>query len=253
VERFAAIADVHGNRLALEAVLEDIARRGVTDIVNAGDHLFGPLDPAGTADLLMGLRMPCVAGNQDRELIDGSFAAPGSTLEHNRRELNTRHLEWLNGLPASLDLPGGILLFHGTPAHNDVYLLDSVRQDAGVSLASADEIEERLGGMIAHSLMLCGHTHIARAVRHSGSRGSVLIVNPGSAGLQAYADDSPVPHVMETGSPQARYAILERRMNGWQVEHRAIDYDWETAAQSAERNGRPDWAWRLRTGRAAAR
>jgi predicted phosphodiesterase len=46
MDRFAVIADVHGNRWALEAVLDDIARRGIRDIVNAGDHLSGPLDPA---------------------------------------------------------------------------------------------------------------------------------------------------------------------------------------------------------------
>ena len=41
--RFAAIADVHGNLLALEAVLKDIADLGITEIVNLGDHLSGPL------------------------------------------------------------------------------------------------------------------------------------------------------------------------------------------------------------------
>ena len=47
------IADIHGNRWALEAVLQDIDRRGIQQIVNLGDHLTGPLDPAGTADLLI--------------------------------------------------------------------------------------------------------------------------------------------------------------------------------------------------------
>ena len=51
--RFAAIADVHGNLLALEAVLKDIADLGITEIVNLGDHLSGPLEPSRTADLLI--------------------------------------------------------------------------------------------------------------------------------------------------------------------------------------------------------
>ena len=105
MEPFAVIADVHGNRWALAAVLEDIARRGIREIVNAGDHLFGPLDPAGTADILMRLDLPSVAGNQDRELIDGSFV---------ETRLNAGHREWLRSLPLRLDLPGGILLFHFT-------------------------------------------------------------------------------------------------------------------------------------------
>jgi predicted phosphodiesterase len=41
--RFAAIADIHGNRLALEAVLADAADLGVQNCVNLGDHVSGPL------------------------------------------------------------------------------------------------------------------------------------------------------------------------------------------------------------------
>jgi predicted phosphodiesterase len=236
MDRFAVIADVHGNRWALTAVLEDIARRGIREIVNAGDHLFGPLDPAGTAVILIRLDFPSVAGNQDRELIDGSFV---------ETRLNAGHREWLASLPMRLELPDGILLFHGTPGHDDVYLLESVLSDGAVSLATDDEISARLGE-VPHKLLLCGHTHIPRTVE-SGGR---MIVNPGSVGLQAYADGLPVPHVMETGSPQARYAVVERSETGWRVEHVAIDYDVESAAQAAEHNGRPDWAFRLRTGRA---
>ena len=41
--RFAAIADIHGNADALDAVLADLAREGISDVVNLGDHLSGPL------------------------------------------------------------------------------------------------------------------------------------------------------------------------------------------------------------------
>ncbi len=233
MDRFAVIADVHGNRWALEAVLEDIARQGIRDIVNAGDHLFGPLDREGTAELLMPLDLPSVAGNQDRELVEYGLG------------LDDRYREWLAGMPPQLELPGDILMFHGTPAHDNVYLLDSVRDSGAVSPASDAEIRERLA-RVSQRLLLCGHTHIPRIVQVGGS----LIVNPGSVGLQAYADDSPVAHVMETGSSHARYAVAERTGNGWHVTQMAIGYDVESAAKAAESSGRPDWAWRLRTGRA---
>ena len=238
MDRFAAIADVHGNRRALEAVLEDISRRGINNIVNAGDHLFGPLDPAGTADLLMRLNLPGVAGNQDRELLESP-------------ELSARHRQWLASLPARLELPGSILMFHGTPDRDDVYLLESVREGGCVSLASDKELAARLAGAASAmtNLLICGHTHIPRIVAKEGR----LVVNPGSVGLQAYADDLPFPHVMETGSRHARYAIIERCETGWQVQQIAIDYDFEATARDAEQNGRPDWAWRLRTGRALQR
>ena len=48
--KFAAIADVHGNCLALEAVLADIAALGIEEVVNLGDHFSGPLEPRRTAE-----------------------------------------------------------------------------------------------------------------------------------------------------------------------------------------------------------
>ena len=68
--RFAAIADVHGNYLALEAVLADIKAQGITDIVNLGDMASGPLDAKRTIDIMMGMDAPCVRGNHDRYLTD---------------------------------------------------------------------------------------------------------------------------------------------------------------------------------------
>jgi hypothetical protein len=75
-----------------------------------------------------------------------------------------------------------------------------------------------------------------------------LVLNPGSVGLQAYDDAHPHPHVIENGSPHARWALAERASHGWRVELHAVAYDWEAAARRAEANRRPDWADALRTG-----
>jgi hypothetical protein len=50
--RFAAMADIRGNYLALEAVVADIRAQGVSDIVNLGDMASGPLDARRTMDAL---------------------------------------------------------------------------------------------------------------------------------------------------------------------------------------------------------
>ncbi|MEI4499994.1 metallophosphoesterase family protein, partial [Klebsiella pneumoniae] len=68
--RFAAIADVHGNHLALDAVLADIRAQGIADIVNLGDMLSGPLDARRTIEILMTLDAVNVLGNHDRYLLD---------------------------------------------------------------------------------------------------------------------------------------------------------------------------------------
>lgn len=231
--RFAVIADVHGNRWALEAVLAEIDRRGIRTIVNLGDNLFGPLDREGTAAIMMRLGLPGVSGNQDRQLLGDPTLRPEITA-------------WLASLPFHLKPAEDILCFHGTPDADDIYLLETVHSQ-GASLASEKEITARLGE-IPETLLLCGHTHIPRVVAADGR----LIVNPGSVGLQAYADDAPVPHVMETGSPHARFAVLERSDDGWDVDLIQVVYDSDSAARAAEINGRPDWAYRIRTGRCNA-
>ena len=74
-------------------------------------------------------------------------------------------------------------------------------------------------------------------------------MNPGSVGLQAYDDAHPFEHVIENGSPDARYAIVERLSSGWSAALIAVPYAHETMAALADARGRPDWAHALRTGR----
>jgi predicted phosphodiesterase len=242
--RFAAIADVHGNLWALDAVLADIRARGLALIVNLGDHLYGPLDPVGTAERLMRLDLPAISVNQDRELLQNNSAQ--GTLEQNREALGPEHRAWLSQLRSTLLWEQhDVLLCHGTPFADDIYLLEQV-EATSVSLASTERVLSLLGG-VSHSLILCGHSHVPRTVMLPGGQ---IAVNPGSVGLQAFTDDHPAAHAMEVGSPHARYAIVTRASDSWQVEHVAVVYDWNRAAEVAARNGRSDWALRLKTGRA---
>jgi predicted phosphodiesterase len=246
--RFAVLSDIHGNLLALDAVLSDIASQAITHTVNLGDHLQGPLDPVGTAQRLISLGFPSIRGNCDRHLFeDGTIAAPGSTLASNRQALSTPHKHWLASMPQTLTI-GDVLLCHGTPWADDVYLLEEVTPEVipdGVRIKRTQEIEPILDGIAAH-LVLCGHSHRSGTIQMPNG---TLLVNPGSVGLPAYTEESPHPHRMEAGSPHARYAVIVRSGDSWQIEHRAVVYEWELAAQLAEQNGRPDWAAWLRTGR----
>ncbi len=60
--RIAAISDIHGNALALEAVLTDARTRGYDRLVQIGDALSGPLWPRETAEILRGLDAVHVRG-----------------------------------------------------------------------------------------------------------------------------------------------------------------------------------------------
>jgi hypothetical protein len=133
---------------------------------------------------------------------------------------------------------------------------DSPRCSVGVRPASHTEVLQRLGSgehTRRASLIVCGHTHVPRIVQVNSPDGghSITIVNAGSVGLPGYDDIYPHKHWIETGSPHARYALMEKTAQGWNVQLRSVAYDFEPMAQLAERRKRPDWALPLRTGRMA--
>ena len=153
-----------------------------------------------------------------------------------------------------------MLLCHGTPASDLTYFMETVTPgfgidgQRGVRAATAAELSARAAETpagdsrsgLAAALILCGHTHVQRAMAVPGGP---RIVNPGSVGVQAYDDDHPLAHVVEVGSPLARWAIVERADDGpWRVQLRATPYDWPAAVARAEANGRGDWADALATG-----
>lgn len=246
--RFAAIADVHGNCAALEAVLADIAALGIRDIVNLGDCFGGPLEAGRTADLMLLLDMEAartVRGNHDRYLLEMSAAALGASDAHAHRQLAPRHFDWLRKLPSSMVYRDDVFLCHATPADDNLYWLEKVSPEGHVCLRRQEEIEAMAEG-IEQPLILCGHSHIARVVQLSDGR---LIVNPGSVGCQAYDDDQPVFHKVETGHAMACYAVLEKTGRGWVPQFRHVAYDHMAMSRLAAENGRPDWASALATGR----
>ena len=241
--RIAVLADIHGNLRALEAVQRDLRTQSPDLVVNLGDHLSGPLQAAETAAALISANYVTIRGNHDRQLLDRPPERMGLSDCAAFRHLQQQHRAWLRALPATLDLDGGIHLCHGSPQDDLQYLLEEVHPDV-VSLAAADAVESRLGELQAE-VVLCGHTHIPRVVR---TRSGIQIVNPGSVGLQAYDDSDPWPHYMETGSPHARYALLDREGSSWRVTFVALEYDWAAASEEARRANRPDWAHALATG-----
>ncbi|MBI3410976.1 MAG: metallophosphoesterase family protein [Planctomycetes bacterium] len=257
--RIAVIADVHGNLPALEAVAADMVARGISRVVNLGDHVSGPLWPRETADFLMHQPWTAIAGNHDRQLAFDDPAGHGRSDKYAYERLTPEHLRWLSALPASITLDdvslddasldeAGMLLCHGIPGDDLEYLLETP-EHGRLRLARAGEIRARLGRVTAR-VVACGHSHNPRLVHLSDG---IAIVNPGSVGLQAYTVDGAQPHVSETGSPLARYAILEftdalPRVTDPRVTFVAVKYDHVRVAQQAASNGRPDWALALRTG-----
>ena len=240
--KFAAIADIHGNLGALEAVLADISAAGITEIVNLGDHLSGPLDARRTADLLIDRGLVCIRGDQDRRLVE--LDRTGSCQRRDYKQLDRKHLDWLASLPPTMFYRDEVFLCHASPRADATYWLDRPTDDGSVQRSPVPDMEAEAVG-IAASLILCGHTHIPRVVRLRDGR---LVVNAGSVGCSGYTGVEPVFHKVEAGTPDACYAILERTRLGWSSTLRYVPYDRAPMAEMARGNGSPVWATALATG-----
>ncbi|MES0005238.1 metallophosphatase family protein [Mesorhizobium sp. M0025] len=238
--RLAVLSDIHGNLRALEAVHAQIKDASPDIIVNLGDCLSGPLWPEETAQYLMAQNWPTVRGNHDRVLIE----PPASGLEDvdafTHQRLSQASLTWLSALPVALSPAPDILLCHGSPSDDNVFLLE---EDGGSHFHPSNEkqIRHKLGSAGA-GLTLCGHTHTPRLVRLSDNR---TILNPGSVGVQAF------PGLTVTGSPHARYALATRKDGQWSFSHHVVNYDWTETSSRATATGFDSWAHGLLTGYAA--
>jgi len=231
--RLAVISDVHGNVPALDAVLEDIGHQHVDAVVCLGDHVSGPIDPAGAADRLMALGAVSIRGNHDRWTVDLSLPGAGAIDRFARSRLSQSHVDWLAALPATATVGDDIFLCHGTPNADEAPWLDNFYDSRTTTLPSESEVAREAEG-IASAVILCGHTHVARTLRLGDGR---LIANPGSVGMQ-----------LVRGSPDAHYAVVEKGRRGWQTALIAVPYDTEEAARLAAENGFPGWGASIRHG-----
>lgn len=242
--RLAVISDIHGNFWALSNVLKDINKRKPDFIVNLGDILYGPLKPNETFKLLQSQSIISISGNQDRAIVENLSKSPSNpTLNYVINDLGNDAINWLKTLPKTQLINNNIFAFHGTPNSDTTYLLEDLQN--GYRLVNSDKkIEEHLKGIDA-KIILCGHSHTNRLVQV----GERLIVNPGSVGLQAYDDDLPIYHKIESHNNLAKYCIADIDNSDISVEQISIPYDYEMAVNCAIANNRSDWAKWLKYGK----
>lgn len=240
--RFAVISDIHGNALALDAVLADIARETVDTICNLGDHLSGPFEPGRTLSLIRGTPMIAIRGNHDRYVAITARGDMDLIDALAFDETGDEGLDWIAALPETALVGGSLFLCHGTPRSDATHWLYGKDADKRMQPRDPAQIARAADG-IAAPVIACGHTHIQRAVELADGR---IVFNPGSVGRPALclAEAGDARHA----SPQAQYAIVSRESEGWRVAFRQVGYDHAQAAALAERHGRPVWAENMRSG-----
>lgn len=177
--RVALISDIHGNEIALRAVLRAIRAQGADEIVCLGDVASLGVAPVEVVGNLQQLGCRCIMGNHDDYLLDPALirahtdsAMIVDATDWCRDELPAEQIEFIRSFETGFELPLGrsnqLKLFHGSPDSNMVDLLSD---------SPADEFERQLGPERA-TVMAGGHTHVQMLRQHRGT----LVVNPGSVG-----------------------------------------------------------------------
>jgi putative phosphoesterase len=214
------VSDVHGNRVALDAVLS--AMPDVDRLVCAGDVVGYNPWPAECVEAIRGRSVPTVSGNHDRAVAGGtnfSFnSMAGAGVRHARDALDDDQVAWLAALPDERRACNGrVKLVHGHPDDPDRYTYPDA---FGPDLLGDEEV------------LVMGHTH----VQHHEVYDEGIVVNPGSVGQP------------RDGDPRAAYAVLDLA-EGTVTEGR-VEYDVERVLEAVRDADLPERiGTRLRDGR----
>lgn len=232
--RVALLADIHGNLLGLDAVLDELGREGVDHVLCLGDVAVGP-QPTETLERIRALGCPVLMGNWDAWFLDGFPDLPddlgrrlveiGSWWADQLGDESRSYMRtFRESVELELDGAGKLAAFHASPGSFEVGILATTPDP---------EVEEMLAGTDA-SLVACGHTHFQLLRRV----GECLVVNPGSVGLPFQG----VGGVMRI-APWAEYCVVTAEDGRLGVDFRRTGYDVGAHAESMRASGMPHAEW----------
>ncbi|MBL8091287.1 MAG: metallophosphoesterase family protein [Anaerolineales bacterium] len=239
--RIAFISDIHGNFTALEAVLADIKKIGVDEIICLGDTVsLGP-QPREVLEALHEIKSINIKGNHDGAILEPDKSAFYEITEHlvpdlhwGRERLNNTDYDFIKSFKNThaLTFPNGIelLAFHGSPL-STTHLIKATT-DSGL-------LDSYFEGQSA-KVLIGGHSHIQMQRRY----GDRLILNSGSVGnafVFAFSPGKP-PSLL----PWAEYAILEQKDNTFDVDLRRVYFDIPKLVKIVEASDLPGKAWWIR-------
>ena len=225
--RVAIVSDLHGNRRAFEAVLDDLEQVAPDLILHGGDLAAGGAHPADIIDQVRSLGWPGVRGNTDEMLwspeslaeyaaanpkIERLLAMVQETIPPTLASIGEERLRWLEGLPA-MHSQEGFSLVHASP--NDLWR-------APMPNASDEELQSTYASLRA-PIVVYGHIHRPYIRRLPG----MTVANTGSVS-QSYDGDT-----------RASYLL----MDGEGVTIRRVEYDVESEAKELLDSGLPHAKW----------
>lgn len=236
--RLGLIGDLHGNLIALEAVLAALAAEAVDDVVCLGDVAATGPQPSATIARLRALGCPVVLGNADAWLLDPP-ANPPVDSEWRRfheidawcaAQLTPDDRTYLTTFQPTIELARGtdrLICCHGSPRSYDDQLLATTPDD---------DLDRLLGDLPAGTtVVVTGHTHRQLLRRYRG----LLLINPGSVGM---AIDRVPPAQPIRPAPWAEYAVVTIDAGGLEIALRRVAID-PAAVAAIRSSGMPHAGW----------
>lgn len=213
--KIACISDIHGNKLALDSVLENIKLNGADKIFVLGDLAMGGYDPNYTIEKIFSLKdVEIIQGNTDKLIVD--FNEPlfndmkvknplmAGALNLDVKEITEENKEKLKNLPVNkiVEIENvKIELCHGSPR----------RQDENIFPDTPIETVEEAVSKTPADIILCGHTHIPCGFSLNSGK---TVVNVGSVGRSMTSDKTPY------------YLLITVNSKGeFSFEHKKVIYD----------------------------
>lgn len=224
--KLAVLADIHGNKQALEAVLEDLEKQEAAAVAVLGDIVMIGPQPREVLQILKNLQpLAIIKGNTDMwlEQIDLDFVPQNHQedvlfryFEYCAARLTEEDKQYLRALPEQqrLVIAGWeILCVHGSP--RDV--IEGIGEQT-----PRQELEAMLEG-VSEKIITCGHTHIPFEGKVKGK----LVINAGSVGRPLNAD------------PRASYCLLDFSFAEPKVIFRLVPYPVEQVLEIARQSSLP--------------
>ncbi|ELY88015.1 metallophosphoesterase family protein [Natrialba taiwanensis] len=207
------ISDIHGNRVALETVLEEMPP--VDELVCAGDVVGYNPWPGDCVDELRRRDVPTVLGNHDAAVVgETPFRFNGMAragVEYANAELAADQLAWLGELPTErTEGSGRVKLVHGHPEDPQRYARYTYPDEFSAGLLGDEDV------------LVLGHTHVQGAKQY----GDGIVVNPGSVGQP------------RDGDPRAGYAVVD--LAALTVDTYRVEYDIEAVQRAVTEAGLPE-------------
>jgi putative phosphoesterase len=209
MRRVAVISDVHGNAVALAAVLAELEREQPDLIVSCGDFTWGPL-PEETYEVGRGMNARFVRGNADRAVLENVSETEREQWmqAHHSDEMREFLGTFEEQVVVEVDGLGAVRFSHGSPRSDEECVTPETPEDRVREFSSG--VDERV--------IVTGHVHIQFDREVAGIRS----VNSGSVGL---------PY---EGRQGAYWALF-----GPGVEHRRTEYDVDGAVDRYRTSGWP--------------